>query len=45
MTSLSADNVDADFSGDFAEMVRFSRLGGMPTLRMIAIVQSDSSLT
>ena len=45
VTSLSADNVDADFSGDFAEiMVPFSRLGGMPSsVRMIAIVQSDSS--
>ncbi len=45
VTSLSADNVDGDFSGDFAEiMVPFSRLGGMPSsVRMIAIVQSDSS--
>jgi FlaG/FlaF family flagellin (archaellin) len=45
VTSLSADNVDADFSGDFAEiMVPFSRLGGMPSsVRMIAVVQGDSS--
>lgn len=45
VTSLSADNVEGDFSGDFAEiMVPFSRLGGMPSsVRMIAIVQSDSS--